>query len=554
VPEKVLIDGVEYKTDVVENAPQKFFQCFTNESSDPTNSYVSTNPWVTGLRSNMSQPLQGGFQITQWPTGFTTDPSNPSIVYRSIGTLGFFAIDSLDNRVVGVTNTHVLIDKEEFANERNLVAEASDPYNVIQQQTSPITGTDIPSAIYEPKNPNDLYRLGYVKRYMPQSDAQVNYVDCSLVALVAGTVTNQSYLVYNPTLYSDPLPFASSLEIDNLLITKPEVYSTGRTTGPKGYQTASFIFNTIYNCTKPYSLAFKITVARSQVNAKLTIYRKDNVTGSYYIHYKKEYPPSDVSINFIPLSQGDKIELYGFCDSGLLVNDVTGFLALTDSSGNLITNDSDVLSCINFNPSALYNMNGGNFTNTYRWSVSSSSWTSVSNTCYLPCSKPPSLPGTTDGQTSTVLLTGGIWFGNKESFACKMRVKRIKSTETVSGRSFSDQIAFEYKIHTAIPDWPCASGDSGSALIANFDGVWKIIGLVFAGNSVEGIACRIDRVADSMKIKAWLGTENPLLSTGTPDIIVTKTTDASAGSVIKTYNGKTYFQCGLTKTSSPLVT
>jgi uncharacterized delta-60 repeat protein len=75
---------------------------------------------------------------------------------------------------------------------------------------------------------------------------------------------------------------------------------------------------------------------------------------------------------------------------------------------------------------------------------------------------------------------------------------------------FNDALEFKYKDDS---NFPVAGGDSGSALIANISGVNKIIGLVFAGNAGNfsnpnpgqhyGYACRIDRIADEMNIKAW---------------------------------------------------
>ena len=52
--------------------------------------------------------------------------------------------------------------------------------------------------------------------------------------------------------------------------------------------------------------------------------------------------------------------------------------------------------------------------------------------------------------------------------------------------------------------------DSGSALAAYIDGVWKIIGLCFAGSTYYGMACRIDNVAAQLNISAWDGTTKKL--------------------------------------------
>jgi hypothetical protein len=88
--------------------------------------------------------------------------------------------------------------------------------------------------------------------------------------------------------------------------------------------------------------------------------------------------------------------------------------------------------------------------------------------------------------------------------------------------------------------WPVWGGDSGSTLIANIGGVWKIVGLVFAGNGTPynpqtglpnvtigntvyplqvassiGYACRIDQVASQLGIKAWTGSAAPVIDHNT---------------------------------------
>jgi hypothetical protein len=58
---------------------------------------------------------------------------------------------------------------------------------------------------------------------------------------------------------------------------------------------------------------------------------------------------------------------------------------------------------------------------------------------------------------------------------------------------------------------PISGGDSGSALIADFSGTKKVIGLVFAGmqdyteKTISGVACRMDRIADLLNISEWNG-------------------------------------------------
>jgi hypothetical protein len=103
---------------------------------------------------------------------------------------------------------------------------------------------------------------------------------------------------------------------------------------------------------------------------------------------------------------------------------------------------------------------------------------------------------------------------------------------------------------------PITGGDSGSALIADFNGVWKIIGLVFAkGSFVDagityylGIANRIDDVASQLGIQAWDGTAKNYIDN---DSFEYKTTPGGSLNKILSCGGSTYWQMGLTDQSLP---
>ncbi len=119
---------------------------------------------------------------------------------------------------------------------------------------------------------------------------------------------------------------------------------------------------------------------------------------------------------------------------------------------------------------------------------------------------------------------------------------------------------------TQICAYPVWGGDSGSTLIADIGGVWKIIGLVFAGNgtpynpqtnyptgpngpyqvaSTFGHACRIDEVAAQLGIKAW----NPISEAFIVDPTSISYITISGSNNTKTLNcsGSTYWQVGLTQ-------
>ena len=134
---------------------------------------------------------------------------------------------------------------------------------------------------------------------------------------------------------------------------------------------------------------------------------------------------------------------------------------------------------------------------------------------------------------------------------------------------FGDSIGFIASASTITPGRFCLSpiegGDSGSALLADFNGVRKIIGLVFAGSSVNyningssvpfttiGFANRIDRLARDMNISPWNGEQN----VGFSDLTKIQTyfiPGTSSQETIK--NGSTIFwQAGLVATNTPAPT
>ena len=134
---------------------------------------------------------------------------------------------------------------------------------------------------------------------------------------------------------------------------------------------------------------------------------------------------------------------------------------------------------------------------------------------------------------------------------------------------FGDSIGFIASASTITPGRFCLSpiegGDSGSALLADFNGVRKIIGLVFAGSSVNynvngnidpfttiGFANRIDRLARDMNISPWNGEQ----SVGFSDLTKIQTyfiPGTSSQETIK--NGSAIFwQAGLVATNTPIPT
>jgi hypothetical protein len=89
--------------------------------------------------------------------------------------------------------------------------------------------------------------------------------------------------------------------------------------------------------------------------------------------------------------------------------------------------------------------------------------------------------------------------------------------------------------------WPIYSGDSGSGLLAYINGVWKIIGLCFAGSTTFGFACRIDKVAEQLGIEAWDGSSKPFINLNSKQI---KAVSGTSGNKTLNCGGTTYWQIG----------
>jgi hypothetical protein len=143
----------------------------------------------------------------------------------------------------------------------------------------------------------------------------------------------------------------------------------------------------------------------------------------------------------------------------------------------------------------------------------------------------------------------------------------LQGTQTLS--YFTDVIAFAKPADSSsfspstpltpatLCPYPVWGGDSGSTLIANIGGTWKIIGLVFAGNGASynpslgyqiassfGYACRIDQVAEQLGIKAWTGSAAPVVDHNT---ITYRTVSGSNDDKTLICSGSTYWQVGLTE-------
>jgi hypothetical protein len=264
LPSEVTVGDQVLRTDVYEVSRAELIAC---------NAYCGqVNGANAVVNKALTRPLVGGLSITS--------KNNVS----TVGTMGFIAVHSETQTLVGVTNNHVTIQDAFFTSEQNLAG-------VIQNEYSPV------DYIYQngetgsvPVDP--AYTIGQSLRYVPISKTNPNYVDGAIFSLEAADVSiSTSYQQAGVVDYTLPLPFASTSEIDNLLTSNPMLYSSGRTTGPKGGASCPMRVFALFTSLSP---AYKL----QGVNTPATFL--DAIT-----YVKPENDPSLVTICANPVYPGD---------------------------------------------------------------------------------------------------------------------------------------------------------------------------------------------------------------------------------------------------------
>ena len=221
IPASIVIDGKEYLTDVVSVVSTKLLSCFNN-----CDSFLTTPP---GNR-NKVRPLKGGVSISS--------KSSISGSNCTKGTLGFIAVDSATQSLVGVTAAHIVCN--------NFFYTASQDLNgIIENQIGNDVYQDGETCIADP-----TLKIGQVIRYAPMykyfdspsqsstyfNNSPTNVVDAALISLSAVDVSNtESWKQYGVN-YTTPLPFASQDEIFSLSvgISNNKFSYSGRTAGVQG--------------------------------------------------------------------------------------------------------------------------------------------------------------------------------------------------------------------------------------------------------------------------------------------------------------------------------
>jgi len=247
--------------------------------------YKGENPWVWNNILNAAtfqnpsnrqtqRPLKGGISIT------STSHSTPFANAGGSGTMGLVCQDSASNALVGLTNNHVVIKDPFYTNQRTYVNPQNE-YDLVDS-----SNTIEPDFIYQtgesqPVNPSGPNKIGRVLRYVPlytsastaANSTKINNSDAAIFSLACTSSTGATIIDFTSSFqqlgltYTSSMPFASTAEINNLLNTNPELYSSGRTTGPKGSPGTLCplrIFSVGVNSYVPYNLQGTQTLAFMQ--------------------------------------------------------------------------------------------------------------------------------------------------------------------------------------------------------------------------------------------------------------------------------------------------
>lgn len=205
LPSSVNIDGVDYVTDVVQVGKVKTLVC---DSVTENNCYG----WQTSAPGNRGtvRPLKGGVSLGSYNN------------QGHVGTLGFIAVETTTQALVGVTNSHVVVLDAFYTSDRNLngIVENELSDNVYQNG--------------ENYTPDPTLKIGEVLRYVPTYLSSDNKVDGALISLSSANISNTESIRQYGLSYTAAMPFASTAEINNIVATNPLLYSSGRTSGAKG--------------------------------------------------------------------------------------------------------------------------------------------------------------------------------------------------------------------------------------------------------------------------------------------------------------------------------
>ena len=279
LPKSLTVDGKTYVTDVNQTEEMRLVDGCWNVGTDTDNDGTVDSPPdpvnVSPHRAR-TRPIQGGVVITNFVEGFSIDSQNN--IKLKIGTFGLICVDLDTNTLVGLTNGHVAVRDFFIASERtspsistnltqNLSVTQNNVLKIIPNAVTQFNDTNFDLEDFYPNNIKTDSIIGKVKKYYPLRSTQVgssfgvqNYIDCAVLTLNSSAISSLSsfkQLGQSPNYFMD---FATTQEINSLIVSDNDIYSSGRTTGRKGESCEMEV--TILGA------AFEITYQKETVNTQ----------------------------------------------------------------------------------------------------------------------------------------------------------------------------------------------------------------------------------------------------------------------------------------------
>ena len=483
IPPSITLDGVTFKTDVVQDLPMTLYSCYpfrTNADGSYRDAAVLDNTirdmrWnfthnnqlnasnypagaIGRIYTDAASGLMGGTQVIKWPDNYTggLNNANQYVATYSVGTMGFIAVDNEDERIVGVTNTHVACDRklkntDRFKNDFFLAAEGivysgelADPYSLVHRRPRNI-GKSNSSRIYNDADGNPFTLSEPPGTFPPQLVIRTwEYVNAQTIAQQQmPPLASDSTLIETREL-EDPL-YSYEKNTNAFMLKRYSPFSVG---------TGTNINNTVDCC------IFDID---------------DRFLEDY--SYKLREPDGDMD----------------------MVGEYLEFATTTELNNMLI------------NPPAAIR--------------------SVGRTTGPKGFFATHIGGTSSCEMEIVEINRvtGVGFTEKGQRA---------------DSRFTNLLAVEYVDDSPFPS---AGGDSGSCVIADLtgNGDFKVIGLHFAGNGLTGSVIRIDEIVSRMNIRAWTGATSVDTSRPSGTVVTRPYTQGSPDQETITIDGHTYYNVGL---------
>lgn len=196
----------------------------------------------TNLANRQTQrPIKGGISIT------STANSTIFNTQGKVGTMGLVCQDSASNALVGLTNNHV-VNRDAFYTSQRTYLNPQNEYDLTDLSLTVQGNFVYQTGDLQPVNPSGPNEIGRVLRYVPiYTSASIaanplltNKVDAAMFSLYCTSSNGSQILNFTSSFQqlglspTSSMPFATTAEINDLLNSNPELYSSGRTTGVKG--------------------------------------------------------------------------------------------------------------------------------------------------------------------------------------------------------------------------------------------------------------------------------------------------------------------------------